>query len=207
MKNYKCFIAILSLALLAGCATTKIQSGNYKFNFNYDGRKYNIKSYNPENQIGYNILNYNNGKSVTFSAVDLEQDGYIDKIINGTVSVNFAQSVYKAGLARGRMAGAVRKRYNDRIYNYSDGNNFYSLHTYELAIGKVYNKMIISERDSPFFKKIITDSNADGVLNVIEKDGGNDLKFYQRYYSDLIAMGMEAGKVIKTGNKYVVAIK
>ncbi len=208
MKRYLKYCAILLMLLLVvGCATTKLPVGNSQYVFSFDGRSYSISSINPDNRVGYNLLIMKEGDKIVMTAVDKEQDGTIDQIMRGSWSIKEAQSIYTAGIEAGRKNGTLRKRYVQRSYETNDSQNHYILETYELAMGEIYNKLVIYNRNTPFFQTILRDINADGILNKMDKDGDQDIEYYQSYYQDVLKRGMGEGRVVKSNGRYVVALK
>ncbi|MBN2414740.1 hypothetical protein JXO52_02810 [bacterium] len=207
MKSYMSFFTACGLLVLAGCATTRMTASNTKMSFEYEGDSYTIQSHNPDTQVGYNILVSMQDEKTVFKALDEQQDGVIDKVVVGDIPMWKAQTIYDAGIKSGREKGAVKKRYVERTYTCSDANYYYVLQTFELAVGDVYNKLVIQDRSTSFFQTIVTDIDADGSLNRIDKDGKLSMDAYQDFYKTVIARGMSEGKIQKSDNKYLVAMR
>lgn len=207
MKSYMSILTACGLLVLAGCATTRMTASNTKMSFEFEGDSYTIQSHNPDNQVGYNILVSTNGDNTVLKALDEQQDGIIDTVVVGQIPVWKAQMIYDSGIKAGKEKGAVSKRYVERTYTCSDADNYYVLQTFELAMGDVYNKLVIQDRSTAFFQAVVTDIGADGNLNKVEKDGKMSIDAYQGFYRHVIARGLSEGKIQKSDNRYLVAMR
>jgi len=208
MKIIRWFYMIMLIALISGCSTTttpKTEVGGYKFTYN--GREYFIRSISPKSQIGYNMLILKENDKIVIDAIDRNQDGTIDKVVVGDISVEDAQKIYIAGLSIGKDKGSVRERYmKSSTYETSDTRNDYILQTFNLAIGDIYNILTIKNKKMKYTSIVVLDTNSDGRLDKM-KSGKGDLDYYQNLYGFVLNQGVKEGRIVKSNGKYLVAGK
>lgn len=197
---------IVTATILLGCGSTrqKVEVGRYSFN--YEGKTYDIESLTPKSQEGYNFLILKENDKLLLRAIDKEQDGILDKMLSGDISLEKANEIYRQGILLGRTRGQVRKRNFTRLYTTSDNLNNYVLKTYILAVGEVYNRLTISSKILSEEETVVLDLDADGNLNKIEK-GSDDLLHYQNIYKRILNQGMAQGRVVITEGMYQVALR
>ena len=208
MKIRYVLCIVIVFAVFIGCSSTRPPSTLAgKIMFDLDGNNYSIESMTPPDQIGYNMLIAREDGKINLNAVDKDQDGIIDKLITGDMSVEEAQRIYNEGIVSGKKRGVVRQKILSRVFRMSDNMNHYALHTYDLQVGGVYNKLYISSRRNSLSKMIATDLTADGELNVLDKNGKIKLSDYQKLYDSVLSRGVSKGKIINESNTYLVAVR
>jgi len=195
IKKHTWIVAIS--IIIMGCVTThkNVEIGGYSFTLG--DKTYYIQSITPRTKEGYNILIQKEGKKTVFKGIDKEQDGILDKVLIGNISLEKAREIYKKGIELGRTGGHVKKRTFERTYSTSDMLNNYILRTYILALGEVYNKLSIIKKQTTIVEAIVVDLGANGNLNKIEK-GTENLKDYQKLYNKVLERGVREGKIIQT---------
>ena len=191
----------LSLMLLAGCAGRRMRIDVGAYSFVYRGQEYTIESVTPNFVEGYNVLLGKEGRHIVLRAVDKEQDGVVDEVIRGKVTLKQANTIYAEGLRLGKLRGHIRKRIFTRSYHMQIGFKPVSLATYILALGETYNKFIVAV--SSVEEVIVVDSDADGTLDVMEA-GSGDAVDYQELYETVIAKGKRIGRIVETEGMVVV---
>lgn len=194
---------LISMLLLAVCARRGniIEIGGYTFQ--YQGKEYRIQSVTPTHSEGYNILSLREGDTLVFKAIDKEQDGRLDEVLIGNLSLKEAERIYNEGIAEGERLGYIRKRTFAREYRYKDDFRNYILATYVLVSGEIYNKLIIIDRSTFRAQAEVVDSDADGRLDdVIE--GTDSLATYQKMYEYVLDKGRQANRIRKENGKWIV---
>ncbi len=196
------WLVILSL-LCFGCKKTQpiIQLGGYSFEF--EGRNYHIESVTPNYVEGYNIITRREGEILLFRAIDKEQDGVLDELTIGNMSLEQAQKIYQTGILEGERRGYIKKRTFAREYRTSIGGDRFILATYILALGDVYNKLFYYEVMRGVEVEIL-DQQADGIIDHVER-GNKDLGVYQTIYREIIDRGLRYGQVQFINGQYIVA--
>ncbi len=196
------WVAVATI-MLAGCAASRpvIEIGGYSFEF--QGSTYRIQSVNPTSKVGYNILARREGDRDVVLGLDYDQDGVLDGVVEGQLSLQEASRVYGEGIAEGERLGIVRSRVQTQEFRTVINQYTYVLVTYHLAVGDVFNKLtILTEYYAPEVA-ILLDLGADGRLDTIEK-GDKDLEHYQSLYEQVLQRGMQFGRVVKAGGLYHV---
>ena len=140
MKRMVSLITVIGLiVIITGCSATRQNIAVSRYTFNFEGKMYVIESMTPDKTEGYNVLLHKVDEKMVMRAIDKEQDGRLDSIMKGTISLDDADRIYNAGIAMGRAKGQVKKRDFTRVYRTSDLMNDYVLKTYILTIGEEYN--------------------------------------------------------------------
>jgi hypothetical protein len=171
------------------------------YDFDYSGETYRIESVTPNFREGYNLLLQKQGEKVIFMATDREQDGVLDQVNTGDLSLDDAASIYLEGIRYGHRRGFIKDRVYTREYKTSVDINNYVLMSFVLAMGGVYNKFYM--RDLSRRESVLIDEGADGVLDRIEK-GNRELGYYQTHYKVVLLRGIHARKVVKIDGRYLV---
>lgn len=196
-------VVAVAFFLLPECRSGRpvVEIGGYTFP--YQGKEYRIESVTPNTMEGYNILTRKENDELVLKAIDKEQDGVIDEIVAGAVSLDEANAIYQEGIREGGRRGFIKNRSLAREYRTSDARAEYVLATYVLVMGGVYNRLTIIERRFVYTEASVVDSDADGMLDLIEKGLGT-LGGYQKIYRQILEHGMHENKVIKTERQYLV---
>jgi hypothetical protein len=202
MKRILKVIAVLTIAT-SGCRTSgpKVEIGGY--GFSYGGREYRIESVTPSYSEGYNILSLRDGDKLVLKGIDKEQDGQLDELLVGKISLDEARTVYHEGILEGERRGYLRKRTFAREYKTTDPLNDYILATYILATGEVYNRLTLSRKQSFGESSVVFDQEADGQIDRVES-GFESLDTYQKYYGEVLERGLRDRKIVKSGKRFIV---
>jgi hypothetical protein len=202
MKRAPEIIAILTVCI-SGCRTAgpKVEIGGY--GFTYEGKEYRIESVTPSYSEGYNILSLREGDNLVVKGIDKEQDGQLDELQVGKITLDEARKIYREGILEGERRGYLRKRTFAREYKTSDPMNDYVLATYILATGEVYNRLTISRKQVFGEPEVVFDSDADGQIDRIEQ-GFESLSGYQRMYNDVLERGQKDRRIVKSGKRFIV---
>jgi hypothetical protein len=198
-------ILMASAAVLIGCAPSgpKVEIGGYTFEHN--GKEYRIESVTPSYSEGYNILTRREGDRLLFKAIDKEQDGQLDELSMGDMTLDEARAIYREGILEGEHRGYLKKRTFAREYRTSDSFYDYELATYILATGEIYNKLTLMKKQAFLDASVIIDQDADGQIDRIEKGFGT-VSEYQRLYRSLLDRGMREQKVTLREKRYIVVL-
>ena len=195
-------LLLISLFLTVGCSSTKPQAKISKYDFKYEGEDYTIESIEHQNKEGYNVILKMNSANISIKAIDKEQDGVIDNVIFGNITLDRANLIYQNALSTASKSGDVKKRNFTRHFVIEDSVNRYILETYILSLGDTYNKLIIESLLIKSSKDIVLDNGANGTLDEII-DGTNTMQFYQKIYNRVLSNGTKANKI----DGYKVCIK
>lgn len=192
--------------ILGGCSATgpKVEIGGYTFM--YDGKEYKIESVTPNYSEGYNILSRREGDRLVFKGIDKEQDGKLDNLLAGSVSLDEARKIYEEGILEGERRGYLRKRTFAREYKTSDAMYDYILATYILMTGEVYNRLTIVKKQAFQDPSVAFDEDADGQIDRIEK-GLDLLPHCQSLYREVLDRGIKEGRIVKSDKRFLVTLQ
>ncbi|MFO7892068.1 MAG: hypothetical protein R6V04_17210 [bacterium] len=204
MKSYRIFLIFFIVVFLIGCAAqNKMRYG--LFDFSYQGKNYKIESYTPPKGSGNNFLVLKKDKKIVFKAIDKEQNGYIDKILIGDISLKKAREIYSNGLQKCSESGNMETKTFKKSYTNEDIGNKYFIATYSLNSDEVYNKFTIIKKINMEINNelVFIDNLADGTLNQVIK-GPVDINDYQDIYKKILERGVKFGEINKVEGKYWV---
>jgi len=151
------------------------------------------------------MLTRTDGDKADMKAIDREQDGRIDEVTVGRISIEEATRIYQAGLFEGERLGHVKKRNLSREYRGSDSSHEYILTTYLLARGESYNQLILFSRQNFRMKSVLVDLGMDGKIDRVE-EGSLTISEYQRLYRRVLERAEQDKKVVLTNGCYLVVL-
>jgi hypothetical protein len=206
MKSIPLLAVAFIPILFGGCASRgpRVEIGGYTFS--YDGKEYRIESVTPNYSEGYNILSRREGDRLVFKGIDKEQDGKLDELQVGNMPLGEARKIYEERILEGERRGYLKKRTFAREYKTSDAMYDYTLATYILVTGELYNRLTIATRQVFQEPAVLFDEDADGQLDRIEK-GLDLLPRYQSLYREVLDRGVREGRVVKSDKKFLVTLK
>jgi hypothetical protein len=200
-------IAVASfLIIFLGCSTSgpKVEIGGYTFT--YGGLEYRIESVTPNYSEGYNIISHRESDRLVFKGIDKEQDGKLDELIVGNMTLDEARKIYDEGILEGERRGYLRKRTFAREYKTSDVIYDYILATYILITGEVYNRLTLVNKQVFQNPTMVIDDDADGQIDRIEK-GFESLSRYQSLYREVLDRGIKERRIVRSGKRYLVTMQ
>ncbi len=206
MKIQMMIVTLMIATIMIGCGVTRPPMNTSGISFEYEGKAYRIESMTPQDKEGYNALVQKDGKKVILRAIDKEQDGILDQVVQGEMSLAEADNIYQHGIAAAKNNGNYKKRHFSRIYRTSDLIHDYMLRTYILAVGETYNMFSVQNKKSQKIETVVLDLAADGSLNKSET-GDENVMSYQKLYQEILDKGLKEGKIVKNDEMYLVAMK
>jgi hypothetical protein len=194
-------ILIPLLVLFVFCRTfqPEIRIGGYTFE--YQDEVYRIVSVAPNFADGYNILLLQKGESVLLKGYDFQQNGELDSLEIGSLTLEAANDLYQEGIEEGKRQGYIRVKSFAREYRTRIDYNYYVLATYMMSRDNIYNKLIVSDLSRQ--QAEVLDLDADGQLDEI-KTGKRELAYYQAHYRMVLIQGMEEKRVVRDNSHYIV---
>ena len=205
LKNYILQVLILVIIIgLTHCASSSHTQGEYNriLKFYSGGNEYSIMSYLSNDATGYNILMREENDKIIIKSIDKQQDGKLDEVLEGDLSLADASKIYADGLAAAKEMGMLKERNFERFYNFSDKIYDYEIRTYILVQGDNYNLFAAKEKG---FNNviIIVDEKADGLLDKFQQGSGDIIKF-QALYEEVLRQGMVSNRVVNVDKVYFV---
>ncbi len=203
MKNRFIIAAIVSsiLPVFCSCSEKPVQGSTF-FNFEYEGQNYRIRTV-TFNDNGYS---YNELIGKKFVANDYDQDGIIDKITNGEVSIVDAQKVYEhvlSILAEQDKLHPVKPIYHSCQFTNTDYD--YEIKTFQPKNVEPFNQFKVIEKEIKTEAGFIIgiDQKADGTIDTVVT-GTMSLKNIQALYIDVIHKGLQMNQLFKDGDMIIV---
>lgn len=195
MRNFFLVTAIFSFLLgIVSCSTSKEWAKKNVFAFSIDQNNYQIISLNTQSGEGTNYLAQinENGQQV-FLARDLNQDGSIDLILKSYLSIEDANLIYFTGIDKAKNMGSYTEKASLRTFEYQKEQLLFTIKTYQIEKENASNLLLIFDTGTNT-ESIFLDSNADGILDSIEK-GSMDLTKANYYYKAVLKKGIEMRKI------------
>jgi hypothetical protein len=195
--------AALGAAMFLQCTASgpKVEIGGYTFS--YRGKDYRIESVTPNYSEGYNLLTSRRDGQLVLKGIDKEQDGELDDLLIGDLTLEEAKATYREGILEGERRGFLRKRTFSREYKTSDALFDYTLSTYVLATGEIYNKLVVESKQTFQGQVVLLDNDADGQIDRIDA-GMESPSVYQKIYADVLDKGVKAERIERSGGRYLV---
>ena len=205
MKIIRLKSALIMIFVILGC---NIANNEYKkscFTFNFDGKKYQIISAIKRVSTGYNALTQRDGKRTVLQAVDNDQNGELDTLMLGEITLEKANEIYAIGIAKAKATGKYQEQFHPRAYKKSDKIQTYVFQTVIPKNGNIYNRFIIlthSARSETITLDIDADGNLEKVLH-----GEYEPAFYQKFYNMILENGLNEGAIEKKYDMYFARSK
>ena len=201
MRRQTIVFILLFLCMRCDRNRLKIEVGGY--DFMYKGVMYTIESVTPNFLEGYNLLTRREGERIVLRGIDKEQDGVLDEVAIGNLSLEEAAVIYDQGIKAGEERGYVKTRSFTREFITRIGNDQMVLATYLLALGDIYNKLqIVNERGE---RAVAVDMGSDGRLDRVEM-GDLDLERFQTFYEAVLTKGLNLQKIKDDEGLYIVVL-
>ena len=189
-----------SLALLAwlvplvlGCASTAPQDGR-AYAFEVDGQTYGIVRTGSETERANDLVLLNGGDRLR--ARDRDQDGTIDTLLTGSLSLAEANAIYARGIAHAQAAGAYTQREPPRTFTMPDGARTLVVWTVAAGGSDWENRFAVYEGlQDP---RVFSDADADGILD--------DAPAGQAAYVRALTEGQRVGRVEVVEGRYRVRV-
>jgi len=205
LKNHILQVIILVMIIgLTHCASSSHSQGEYTsiLKFYSGGNEYTIMSFSHEDVTGYNVLVREENDKVILKSIDKQQDGELDEILEGNISLDNANKIYSEALTVAKKRGMLKKMYFERYYNFSDKIYDYEIRSYILAQGDNYN--LFAAKQKGFNNVIIIiDEKADGLLDKFQQGSGDIIKF-QALYEEVLRQGIVSKRVVNEDKVYFV---
>jgi hypothetical protein len=196
---------LLSICLLYGCAHQQPQLSASQYKFTLKDENYRLRSISST----YRTESYNELVGENFLAADFDQDGILDRILLGEVSLAEAQRIYEYGLDRVTKENKLQVRIPSVNRYVHESNDFLvEIISFRPANAPPLNEFkIIDQRPSACPESVISvDQNADGTLDDVLK-GLAALEKIQTQYAEAIKAGLQKGALVKTNGAILVKEK
>ncbi len=194
----------LSGLLVLSCSSTKDIPVRGEFTFEFNNEPYEIISVSAPSGEGYNyLIKKEEGKSV-FRSLDTNQDGMIDLIQYGSISIDQANKIYAYGIQTAIDQQKFKARESQRIFTFTQDNREYTIQTFGYYIDVLYNMFLITNLKTGY-DEVFFDMDADGELDTIEKSD-RSLEDVQELYQRIIQAGENKNLIEYRHGKFIVLI-
>ncbi len=190
------------MSVASGCASSKAPpTGNRSFAFSYQGADYHILSISMPTARGVNFLIQRENGRVLLRARDHDQDGTLDEVLTGNVTLEDAKTIYAVGIAEAKARGKYRMRLPSEVYVVTQPGKVFAVQTVT-GVGRNYNLFTVYYPATQV-EIVFLDQKANGILDHIERGEGN-LEENQAIYRMVLEEGVAEGRIVRVGKAFVV---
>jgi hypothetical protein len=193
---------LLGVFLLGRCAGVKPKPTESAFIYRFGDGTYQILSVSS----GGNGESYNELWGTGLLAVDLDQDGVIDRILFGRANLADVQAIYAFGIEEVRRSNKLKFRQpTENYFLFKSSGLKYEIRSYRPANAPSFNEFeIVDKRQAlPDMKAILLDRNADGTLDEII-NGDVALGYAQSRYAEAIEEGLKENALVRVNGTVLV---
>jgi hypothetical protein len=197
-------LLMLVLVLSIGCTTTRTEQSRSAFAFDHAGGHYQIIGVDVPLEGGYNFLVQREGEALLLHAKDHDQDGILDTLLVGDVTLDQANEIYADGIMQAEAEGKFRVQQTPRRYQIACAVGTCAVVTFQRNASGSANKFIYVQAASQNHF-VFLDLDADGVLDEVERGEGT-LDESQPLYDWLLQKGLRDGRIEHVGHVYRVKL-
>ncbi|MEX0685710.1 MAG: hypothetical protein WD267_05020 [Balneolales bacterium] len=194
---------LIFLLTIVGCGTTEdqVERGRNTYHFEYEDQTYRIISLTDPENNGSNYLVLSQEGQVKLRARDNDQNGVLDTLLLGEISLDKANEIYTTGISLAIADHKFEERTPSRVFEYIVNDTIYIVQT--IMQDSPYNRFIIYDQKNGDEHIILIDNEANGILD--EKENGDmDFKSYQELYSIVLKAGLTEGRVRNEEGRYII---
>ncbi len=175
---------------IAACTGTRPPPPTGQFAFEYEGTPYAIIS--TEAIVGEGNVLLRRAHPF-LRADDRDQDGRLDTVVAGNLTLAQANQVYAAGLAQAEARGKRQERVLAPTFTVELSGGACTIQTLRSRDGQLFNRFVCIAAAQPQ-PVIALDNEADGVLDRLEQ-GSTRLDSLQTRYAFVLQRGIGEGRV------------
>ncbi|WP_421773770.1 hypothetical protein [Gracilimonas sp.] len=204
MCKPKILLLLLSGLNILECSSSKDLPTRTDFSFEFDQHTYHIISISAPDGEGYNYLIQYEGKESVLRTMDTNQDGILDLVQYGEISLDEANKIYTYGIQQAIAQQKFKARKDKRIFTHTENNLKYTIQTIGFYSDLLYNRFEISNI-STGENELFFDMDADGKLDKIEQSD-RTLDDARALYQKIIQIGMSKNLIEVRFEKYIVLV-
>ena len=196
MSVFKPFLLLISTLIFLGCASTEPRVESSKFEFQFEEETYEIVGLISSDGESLNDLVFRDGREIVFWVRDNNQDGTMDRVMRGDISLERANEIYRAGIQIAAEQGKYEQKRHPRTFEFADEQFIYSVITVLGESGSNYNIFSVYNIETEVETKL-RDSSLNGQLdeNQIEHE---EYIQWQRLYERALKKGVDEKRIQKT---------
>lgn len=205
MNVLKPFLLLMSLLIVMGCATTEPRTESSKFEFQFEEQTYEIIGLVSPDGESLNDLVLRDGREIVFWVRDQNQDGAMDRVMRGDISLERANEIYKAGIRLAAEQGKYEQKPHPRTFEFVDEQYIYTLVTVMGDSESSYNLFSVYNIETEVETKM-RDSNHNGQLDENQFESEEYIR-WQRLYKRALEKGVNERRVQMTDEgTYIVLV-
>lgn len=205
MNLLKPFLLLISLFIVIGCASTEPKTESSKFEFQFENETYEIVGLISPDGESLNDLVLRDGREIVFWARDDNQDGTMDRVMRGEISLERANEIYRAGIRLANEQGKYEKKPHPRTFEFADEQYIYTLVTIMGESENSYNLFSVYNVETEVETKL-RDSNHNGQLDENQFEQEEYIR-WQRLYERALEKGLDERRIQRTDEgTYIVLV-
>lgn len=194
MNTLASILAVGSTLVVLGCASTAPQSLT-GFPFEMDGDTYVIVAAPGRPESANDLLRREDGR-VALRARDFDQDGSLDTLLVGSLSLSEANAIYVHGIEQARARGLYRVREPPRMYVLPHEGGWLVVVSVASSGSSWSNRFVRYAPDGQI-EEVYLDVDADGHLD----DDENILVVPQQDYETVLKAARRDGRIETIGSR------
>lgn len=199
-------IILLSLFLVVGCSMFRTQPTGTLFVFDYEGETYEIAGYGTLEGESANFLVYRDGEDIIFRVMDRNRTGVLDRVVSGSVSIEEANRIYRAGIQIAMMEDQFKSIDLERTYEIKSDDYRLVVESYPKHEGLFQNRFIIYDLNWSIIG-IYWDEESNGKIDSVIS-GEMDMEKVQELYTVILQRAEKKGKLQQSDdNKFIIVKK
>jgi len=203
MNVLKPFLLLISLFVVMGCASSEPRSESSKFEFQFEEKTYEIIGFTSSDGESLNDLVLRDGREIVFWARDNNQDGAMDRVMRGEISLERANEIYRTGIRLAAEQGKYEQKPHPRTFEFADEQYIYTLVTVMGDSESSYNLFSVFNVETEVETKM-RDSNHNGRLDENQFEHEEYIR-WQRLYERALEKGIDERKIQRTAEgTYIV---
>lgn len=205
MNVFKPFLLLITLLVFIGCASSEPRIESSKFEFEYEEETYEIIGLISSDGESLNDLVLRDGREIVFWARDSNQDGEMDRVMRGDISLERANEIYRAGIRLAAEQGKYEQKPHPRTFEFADEKVIYSVITVLGESGNNYNIFSVYDIETEVETKM-RDSNLNGQIDENQFEDEEHIR-WQRLYERALNRGVKERRIQKTDeDTYIVLV-
>jgi hypothetical protein len=205
MSLSKPFLILISLFIVMGCASTEPKFESSKFEFQFENEMYEIIGLVSSDGESLNDLVLRDDREIVFWARDDNQDGSMDRIMRGEISLERANEIYRAGIRLADEQGKYEQKPHPRTFEFVEDQYIYTLVSVLGDSENSYNLLSVFNVETKVEVKM-RDSNRNGQLDEDQFEHEEYIQ-WQRLYERVLEKGLDQRKVQQTEEgTYIVLV-
>src|SRR6056297_1960228 len=196
MNVLKPFLLLISLFVVMGCASSEPRSESSKFEFQFEEKTYEIIGFTSSDGESLNDLVLRDDREIVFWARDDNQDGAMDRVMRGEISLERANEIYRAGIRLADEQGKYQQKPHPRTFEFVEDQYIYTLVSVVGDSEDSYNLFAVYNVETKVEVKM-RDSNRNGQLDEDQFEHEEYIQ-WQRLYELALEKGLDEGRIQQT---------